>query len=100
MGYQKLIQTIGFLIGYGSGNYMSKKIGEGDLDEAEETSTLAIALSFLIGVIILLFVFLFTEKLSVFLIGRSSSGILENNTTFLCASIEKNYYHQNKYQMI
>lgn len=78
-----IIQATGFLIGYGSGNYMSKKIGEEDLDEAEETSTLAIALSILIGVIILLFVFLFTERLSVLLIGRSSSGILEYTIEYL-----------------
>lgn len=33
-----IIQAVGFLFGHGSGNYISRKLGAGEIEEAEKMS--------------------------------------------------------------
>ncbi len=51
--FMNVIQAIGFFCGHGSGNYVSRKLGAGELEEAEEMSATGFALAFLFGVVIL-----------------------------------------------
>ena len=45
-----IVQALGFFCGHGSGNYLSRKLGAGDLKEANEMASTGFALSLLIGI--------------------------------------------------
>ena len=62
-----VIQAVGFLFGHGSGNYISRKLGAGDIEEAEKMSSVGFFTSFLAGVVILIGCMFFIEPLSYFL---------------------------------
>lgn len=62
-----VIQAVGFLFGHGSGNYISRKLGAGDIEEAEKMSAVGFFTSFLAGVIIMISCIFFIEPLSFFL---------------------------------
>lgn len=47
-----VIQAIGFFFGHGSGNYISRKLGAGDIDEAKNMASTGFFLSMLAGAII------------------------------------------------
>ncbi|MGN0655340.1 MAG: MATE family efflux transporter [Ruminiclostridium sp.] len=49
-----IIQSAGFFYGHGSGNYISRKLGEGDTDSADRMADTGLALSFLTGIILAL----------------------------------------------
>lgn len=70
--FVSMIQAVGFWFGYGSGNIMSKKLGEQDDKEAAVISSLAIAFSIFIGFLITVFSWIFLLDLSKF-IGRNAS---------------------------
>ncbi len=59
-----IIQAVGFLFGHGSGNYISRKLGAGDIEEAQKMSAVGFFTSFLAGVIIMVSCLLFIEPLS------------------------------------
>ena len=46
-----IIQSLGFFCGQGSGNYVSRKLGAGDKDEAKEMAATGFALAFVIGIV-------------------------------------------------
>lgn len=46
-----IIQAFGFFCGHGSGNYLSRMLGAGRMQEAEETAATGFALSFIIGIL-------------------------------------------------
>ena len=48
-----IIQAIGFLFGHGSGNFISRKLGAGEMEEAEKMSAVGFFMSFLSGVVIM-----------------------------------------------
>lgn len=47
-----LIQSLGFFCGHGSGNYMSRKLGQGDIKEANTIAATGFVLAFCIGLVI------------------------------------------------
>ena len=47
-----IIQAIGFLFGHGSGNYISRQLGAGNMEEAEKMSAVGFFTAFLAGVFI------------------------------------------------
>lgn len=49
-----IIQSAGFFYGHGSGNYISRKLGEGDTDSADRMADTGLTLSFLTGIILAL----------------------------------------------
>ncbi len=59
-----IIQAVGFLFGHGSGNYISRKLGAGDIGEAEKMSAVGFVTSFLAGIVIMVSCLLFVEPLS------------------------------------
>lgn len=67
-----IIQAIGFLFGHGSGNYISRKLGAGDIEEAEKMSSVGFFTAFLAGVAIMAGCMLFIEPLS-YLLGSTDT---------------------------
>lgn len=67
-----IIQAIGFLFGHGSGNYISRKLGAGDIEEAEKMSSVGFFSAFLAGVAIMAGCMLFIEPLS-YLLGSTDT---------------------------
>lgn len=59
-----IIQAVGFLFGHGSGNYISRKLGAGDVEEAQKMSAVGFFTSFLAGVIIMVVCLFCIEPLS------------------------------------
>ena len=59
-----IIQAVGFFCGHGSGNYLSRRLGAGEMREAEEMAATGFALAFLMGAGILLGGLLKLEALS------------------------------------
>ncbi len=59
-----VIQAIGFLFGHGSGNYISRQLGAGNMEEAEKMSAVGFFTSFFAGVVILLVCMCLIEPLS------------------------------------
>ena len=49
-----IIQAVGFFCGHGSGNYLSRKLGAGEMQEAEEMAATGFTLAFLLGTFILI----------------------------------------------
>ncbi len=62
-----IIQAVGFFCGHGSGNYMSRKLGAGDIKEASEMAATGFILAFILGGLILVLGIVFLKPLSVFL---------------------------------
>ena len=77
--FMSFIQAIGFWFGYGSGNIMSKKIGENEEKEAEIISSIGILFAIVIGILIAILSCFFVLPLSKF-IGGSASENLSNFT--------------------
>ncbi|MCR5347474.1 MAG: MATE family efflux transporter [Fretibacterium sp.] len=59
-----IIQAVGFFCGHGSGNYLSRRLGAGEMREAEEMAATGFSLAFLLGTGILLAGLLRLEALS------------------------------------
>ena len=62
-----IIQAFGFFCGHGSGNYISRMLGAGRSDEADEMAATGFALSLLIGTLFAALGILFLTPLSFFL---------------------------------
>lgn len=60
-----IIQAIGFFFGHGSGNYISRKLGSKELDEASTMAANGFFLSFFSGIVIALLGIIFINPLSV-----------------------------------
>ena len=59
-----IIQAVGFLFGHGSGNFISRRLGAGDMEEAEKMSAVGFFSSFLAGIVIMVVCLIFNEPLS------------------------------------
>lgn len=60
-----IIQAVGFFFGHGSGNYISRKLGSKEFDEAETMAANGFFLSFFSGILIALSGIIFINPLSV-----------------------------------
>lgn len=76
-----VIQALGFFCGHGSGNYLSRKLGEGQIKEASEMAATGFALAFLLGIAVLAVGQLFLEPLS-FLLG-ATPAILKDTQHYM-----------------
>lgn len=76
-----IIQAVGFLFGHGSGNYISRKLGAGNVEEAEKMSSVGFFTSFIAGVVIMVGCIFFIEPLSYAL--GSTSTILPYTVAYL-----------------
>lgn len=73
--FLSIIQAIGFWFGYGSGNIMSKKIGEKNTEEAEIFSTIGIIFAIVSGILIAIFSRIYVLPLSRVLGGFASNEL-------------------------
>lgn len=62
-----VIQAIGFFFGHGSGNYMARKLGEGDVKASAQMADTAAVLSLMMGVILSLLGYMNIRPLSLLL---------------------------------
>ncbi len=74
--FVSIIQAIGFWFGYGSGNIMSKRLGEQNEGEAEIISSLGIVFAITSGIIIAVLVELFVVPLARFIGASASKDLL------------------------
>lgn len=59
-----IIQAIGFLFGHGSGNYISRQLGAGNIEEAEKMSAVGFFTAFFAGLVIMAGCIFFIEPLA------------------------------------
>ena len=81
--FMSFIQAIGFWFGYGSGNIMSKKIGESEEKEAEIISSIGILFAIVIGILIAILSWFFVLPLSKFIGGSASENLLNFTVEYL-----------------
>ena len=81
--FMSFIQAIGFWFGYGSGNIMSKKIGENEEKEAEIISSIGILFAIVIGILIAILLWFFVLPLSKFIGGSASENLLNFTVEYL-----------------
>ena len=81
--FVSIIQAIGFWFGYGSGNAMSKKIGEQDYAEAETISSIGIVLAIITGIVIAIAASIFILPLSKLIGGSASQDVLSFTVQYL-----------------
>ena len=81
--FMSFIQAIGFWFGYGSGNIMSKKIGENEEKEAEIISSIGILFAIVIGILIAILSCFFVLPLSKFIGGSASQNLLNFTVEYL-----------------
>lgn len=62
-----LIQALGFFFGHGSGNYISRKMGERDYESAEKMASFSFFMSFFAGILVAVFGLIFMEPLAIWL---------------------------------
>lgn len=81
--FMSFIQAIGFWFGYGSGNIMSKKIGEEDVQEAGKISSLGIFFAVFVGSFIAFLAWIFALPLAKFIGGTASNSLLYFTVIYL-----------------
>ena len=62
-----LIQALGFFFGHGSGNYISRKMGERDYESAEKMASFSFFMSFFTGILVSVICFIFMKPLAIWL---------------------------------
>lgn len=76
-----VIQAVGFFFGHGSGNFISRKLGERDIDSAEHMAITGFVLALLGGIMITVFGEIFLEDLCILL--GSTPTILPHAKSYL-----------------
>lgn len=76
-----IIQATGFFFGHGSGNYISRKLGAGEMEEAEKMSSIGFFSALIAGVIIMSVCLIFVTPLA-YLLG-STDTILPYTVRYL-----------------
>ena len=99
-----LIQALGFFFGHGSGNYISRKMGERDYENAEKMASYSFFVCFFVGIIVAVVCFIFMKPLAIIL-GSTKTilpytmdymGIILLGTPFIMSSFVLN--NQLRYQ--
>ena len=68
--FMSIVQAFGFLYGHGSGNFMSKTLGEKKTEEAENMAAMGLLFSVCTGIIIAAFTFIYADRIAVLLGGN------------------------------
>ena len=76
-----IVQAIGFFIGHGSGNYISRKLGAKEIEEAEKMSAVGFFSALAAGTILMLLCLIFVKPLAYAL--GSTETILPYTVTYL-----------------
>ncbi|MCH5253997.1 MAG: MATE family efflux transporter [Lachnospiraceae bacterium] len=59
-----IIQALGFFFGHGSGNYISRKLGANEIDEAEKMSSIGFFTAFMAGILVMAAGLLFVRPIA------------------------------------
>lgn len=70
--YMAILQAIGFMFGHGSGNFISRKLGEKDVESASTMASSAFFFALLFGTVLMVAGLIFIEPLS-FLLGSTKT---------------------------
>lgn len=81
--FMSVIQAIGFLFGYGSGNTMSKRLGEKNEAEALAAASLGMVFALAAGLIIMVLTIFFRAPLAALIGGKASPALLSYTTRYL-----------------
>lgn len=81
--FVSFIQALGFWFGYGSGNTMSRRLGEKNDKEAEIISSTGIVLSLIAGIAVTVPLLVFVRQFAVFLGGNASPALLDFSTQYI-----------------
>lgn len=65
--FTAIIQAISFFFGHGSGNYLSRKLGEKDYEQAERMCITGFLSAFIVGFVIMIFGIIFLKPLALLL---------------------------------
>ncbi len=85
--FTSLLQAIGFWFGYGSGNYISRKLGRGELKEAQTMAVNGLVLAIIGGVIIATLSLIFIIPLTVGLGASRNSEMFSLTLSYLRITI-------------
>lgn len=99
-----LIQAMGFFFGHGSGNYISRRLGARDYEDANKMAANGFFCAFFCGIVIAIFGFLFINPISLMLgstptilpYTKDYLGIIFLGTPFMTSSLVLN--NQLRYQ--
>lgn len=69
-GYMAILQAVAFMCGQGAGSIMSRRLGAKELEEATKYSSTGFFLSFVLGLLMAVFSFIFMEPL-LYLLGST-----------------------------
>lgn len=81
--FVSFIQALGFWFGYGSGNAMSRKIGEQEDAEAEILSSIGVVMALVTGVILMVILTVWVRPLAGLIGGNASPQLLDHTTEYL-----------------
>lgn len=81
--FMSFIQAIGFWFGYGSGNIMSKRIGQGNEYEAEKISSIGILFALGFGILIAFISWIFISPLARFIGGSASESLMKFTVDYM-----------------
>ncbi len=81
--FMSFIQAIGFWFGYGSGNIMSKRIGQGNEYEAEKISSIGILFALGFGILIAFISWIFISHLARFIGGSASESLMRFTVDYM-----------------
>ncbi|MBD5454680.1 MAG: MATE family efflux transporter [Lachnospiraceae bacterium] len=76
-----IIQAVGFFFGHGSGNYISRKLGAKETEEAEKMAAVGFFSAFMAGVVLMVICLIFVKPLAYAL--GSTETILPYTVTYL-----------------
>ncbi|MCM1298345.1 MAG: MATE family efflux transporter [Firmicutes bacterium] len=81
--FVSFIQALGFWFGYGSGNVMSRRLGEGNDREAETVSSDGVVLASVTGIALMIPMLIFVEPLAALLGGSASESLMKYTVQYL-----------------
>lgn len=93
-----IIQAVGFMFGHGSGNYISRRLGSQDVDDASKMLVIGFASALFAGVCITVFGLLFLDELviilgatkTIFPYAKAYIQIILLGAPYMCASLVLN----------
>ena len=85
--FVSVIQAIGFWIGYGSGNYISRMLGKKESEKAEEMAATGVLLSIITGVLLMLVGLVFLKPVAILMGAGGDAALLEATIRYLRITI-------------
>ncbi|MCM1326170.1 MAG: MATE family efflux transporter [Bacteroidales bacterium] len=81
--FVSFVQAIGFWFGYGSGNVMSRRLGEGNEQEAEIVSSSGVVMALTTGIALMIPMLIWLEPLAALLGGNASESLMKYTVQYL-----------------